>query len=118
MRDKMTAKNACESVVYNPQLFGRVKNLVRLYYKLAKDIFKDAGWDLEDVSQELMLRLCEDKPINNDSHCMRRCRDRLKNIIRDVYTSAHPLDGNGNRLPGVMAENFGDIESSELVGCE
>lgn len=98
----MTAKNACEGVMFNPQLKGAINALVRSVYNRYRDLMTDSAYDQEDLFQELMLELCEEKPQSSDAHYQRRATDRLKNIIRNL--SRELTDYNGERVSFVPLE--------------
>ena len=80
----MEHRHACDAIVGNPQLFGRVLAIVKLYYRKNRERVHDAGLDCDDLEQELMLKLCEEPVRASDCHYLRLARSRLKNIVRDI----------------------------------
>lgn len=104
----MTAKNACEGILCNPQLLGAIEKLTRSYYRRNLALMQDSSFDLDDLSQELMLELCEELPRLEDSHYQRLATDRLKDIIDRLRRSL--TDGEGGR---VTTEEYADAGAGE-----
>lgn len=89
----MQAKNACEGIMSNPQLEGAINSLVRSCYNRHRDLMLDSAYDVDDLRQELMLVLCEEKPRSEDRCYQQLCTDRLKDITTRLRRRLTNSDG-------------------------
>jgi len=92
----MKGKNACEGILGNPQLLGSINRLVSSVYRQHLPLMQDSSFDVEDLSQELMLELCDEQPRSCDEHYQRLATDRLKDICARLTRSL--ADGEGGRV--------------------
>lgn len=85
--------NACEAIVSNPQLYGAINAQVRRFYGKHRDLMEDSSFDVEDLTQELMLELCEEKQRSSDELYTLLCHNRLQNIADKLRRRLTDDDG-------------------------
>lgn len=88
----MNANNACEAIITNPQLSGTIAGIVRSFWRRNRDLMLDVGYDEEDLSQDLMLKLLEEPVQPEDRYYVQLSVNRLIDIVRRCRKISHGED--------------------------
>lgn len=88
--------NACEYLTKRPDLSTAVDGIVRHAYARYRDLMDDSAYDVEDLSQELMLALLEEPARSTDEATTLLCHNRLQDIARRLRRTL--TDEGGDRV--------------------